>query len=276
MPSNGGDRQDGMRVVDAALGEALEGLPGEDRDARLDAIDYRWLSVGMRLGLERPERARTLLALIEAQEARGGAPGWRCGRPWRPASTSARGGVASPWPPRSSPGRLRFRSQRARAQDPRWPSGGSPGWRRTRSCCSDGSSERCWQRARRQTSVVASSSRGLPACACRAMSSRQWCRSSRSLRSRSAASSPDATCDRARPPRNRKASPLGSATGGRGCAPRNRRPRKRSSGTATAGRRGLVALWNVWMAMRYRTLIPQPTFDQLVHPWVTVVGPLPD
>ena len=43
-----------------------------------------------------------------------------------------------------------------------------------------------------------------------------------------------------------------------------------------AGRRGLVALWNVWMAMRYRTLIPQPTFDQLVHPWVTVVGPLPD
>ena len=42
------------------------------------------------------------------------------------------------------------------------------------------------------------------------------------------------------------------------------------------GRRGLVALWNVWMAMRYRTLIPQPTFDQLVHPWVTVVGPLPD
>jgi hypothetical protein len=42
------------------------------------------------------------------------------------------------------------------------------------------------------------------------------------------------------------------------------------------GRRGLVALWNVWMAMRYRTLIPPPTFDLLVHPWVVVVGPLPD
>jgi hypothetical protein len=40
-------------------------------------------------------------------------------------------------------------------------------------------------------------------------------------------------------------------------------------------RRGLVALWNVWMAMRHRALIPRPTFDLLVHPWVTVVGPLP-
>ena len=35
------------------------------------------------------------------------------------------------------------------------------------------------------------------------------------------------------------------------------------------GRRGLVAIWNVWMAMRYRSLIPQPTFELLVQPWVT-------
>jgi hypothetical protein len=42
-----------------------------------------------------------------------------------------------------------------------------------------------------------------------------------------------------------------------------------------SGRRGLVALWNVWMAMRYRTRIPSETFALLVHPWVTVVGPLP-
>jgi hypothetical protein len=28
--------------------------------------------------------------------------------------------------------------------------------------------------------------------------------------------------------------------------------------------------------MRYRTLIPRPTFVLLVHPWVTVVGPLPE
>jgi hypothetical protein len=43
-----------------------------------------------------------------------------------------------------------------------------------------------------------------------------------------------------------------------------------------AGRRGLVAAWNAWAAMRYRTLIPAPTFELLTRPWVTVVGPLPD
>ena len=42
------------------------------------------------------------------------------------------------------------------------------------------------------------------------------------------------------------------------------------------GRRGLVALWNVWMAMRYRELIPAPTFELLVQPWVTVIGRLPE
>ena len=43
-----------------------------------------------------------------------------------------------------------------------------------------------------------------------------------------------------------------------------------------AGQRGLVALWNAWVAMRYRGLIPRPTFELLVHPWVAVVGPLPE
>lgn len=39
---------------------------------------------------------------------------------------------------------------------------------------------------------------------------------------------------------------------------------------------GLVALWNAWMALRYRERIPAPTFELLVRPWVTVVGPLPE
>jgi hypothetical protein len=43
-----------------------------------------------------------------------------------------------------------------------------------------------------------------------------------------------------------------------------------------AGRRGLVALWNVWVAMRYRSSIPRPLFELLVRPWVTVVGALPE
>jgi hypothetical protein len=41
-------------------------------------------------------------------------------------------------------------------------------------------------------------------------------------------------------------------------------------------RRGLVALWNAWVAMRYRARIPSATLELLVRPWVTVVGPLPE
>jgi hypothetical protein len=41
-------------------------------------------------------------------------------------------------------------------------------------------------------------------------------------------------------------------------------------------RRGLVAVWNVWAAMRFRDVIPRPTFELLVEPWVTVVGGLPE
>ena len=41
------------------------------------------------------------------------------------------------------------------------------------------------------------------------------------------------------------------------------------------GKLGLVASWNAWMAMRYRGIIPSPTFELLVRPWLTVVGPLP-
>jgi hypothetical protein len=41
-------------------------------------------------------------------------------------------------------------------------------------------------------------------------------------------------------------------------------------------RSGLIALWNAWMAMRFRQLIPPPTFELLVTPWVAVVGPVPE
>jgi hypothetical protein len=42
-----------------------------------------------------------------------------------------------------------------------------------------------------------------------------------------------------------------------------------------AAQLGLVATWNAWMAMRYRDLVPESTFDLLVRPWVRTVGPLP-
>lgn len=40
-------------------------------------------------------------------------------------------------------------------------------------------------------------------------------------------------------------------------------------------RRGLIAVWNTWVAMHFRTRLPAPLFDQLVRAWTTVVGPLP-
>ncbi|MEI7744979.1 MAG: hypothetical protein WCK58_14670, partial [Chloroflexota bacterium] len=42
------------------------------------------------------------------------------------------------------------------------------------------------------------------------------------------------------------------------------------------GRRGLVAIWNTWMAMRLRDRLPQAVFDRLVEPWTSVVGQLPE
>ena len=39
--------------------------------------------------------------------------------------------------------------------------------------------------------------------------------------------------------------------------------------------RGLIAVWNTWAAVRYRASIPAATFDALVKPWTSVVGPLP-
>jgi branched-subunit amino acid aminotransferase/4-amino-4-deoxychorismate lyase len=41
-------------------------------------------------------------------------------------------------------------------------------------------------------------------------------------------------------------------------------------------RHGLVASWNAWVALRFRTLLPRELFALLTRPWETVVGPLPE
>jgi hypothetical protein len=46
--------------------------------------------------------------------------------------------------------------------------------------------------------------------------------------------------------------------------------------TGDSGRRGLVAMWNAWAALHFRAHLPRSLFEQLVQPWTTVVGPLPD
>ena len=59
-------------------------------------------------------------------------------------------------------------------------------------------------------------------------------------------------------------------------SPRDSQAAAALEGSGEPGRRGLVALWNVWVAMRFRSILPRPTFELLVQPWVTVVGPLPE
>lgn len=43
-----------------------------------------------------------------------------------------------------------------------------------------------------------------------------------------------------------------------------------------AGRRGLIAIWNAWSAIRFRDVVPPALFEQLTRPWVVVVGALPN
>ncbi len=42
------------------------------------------------------------------------------------------------------------------------------------------------------------------------------------------------------------------------------------------GQRGLVAMWNAWAGLRFREQVPPEVFEQLLRPWVTVVGRLPE
>ena len=46
--------------------------------------------------------------------------------------------------------------------------------------------------------------------------------------------------------------------------------------SGVAARRGLVAMWNAWAAIRFRPQLPATLFEQLVRPWVTAVGRLPE
>ncbi len=50
-----------------SMREVLDELPEDVRPHALETADY-WLSVGIALGLEKPEPARRLLELIEADE----------------------------------------------------------------------------------------------------------------------------------------------------------------------------------------------------------------
>lgn len=53
----------GRAVIDS-MGEVLAEVPDDHHPVMLETADY-WLSLGLAIGLERPERARELLHLME-------------------------------------------------------------------------------------------------------------------------------------------------------------------------------------------------------------------
>ncbi len=274
MPTDGGDRLDDGRAIDAALAEALEDLPGGNRADGLEAIDSRWLSVGMRLGLERPERARTLLAMIEAREATQGsleddgdsAAGAdptqgtrsipvssallaRAAALSASARTTAGPEVVFGWAARLAPDEI----SRLGLVVGDMLAAGSPSdiGRGFGITWTDGVRV---PRPELETMLEEFAELEITVGGILA---------GRDLRTGEPVPKPQGIAawlgdwkPRTRPEESRAAEAIDRS--------------------GEAARRGLVALWNVWMAMRYRTLIPPPTFDLLVHPWLAVIGPLPE
>jgi len=67
MTSNEGWEQYG-RALHGAMAEVLAEFPEEVRPHALETADY-WISVGLTIGLEHPQKARRLRELIEAEES---------------------------------------------------------------------------------------------------------------------------------------------------------------------------------------------------------------
>jgi hypothetical protein len=280
MPTEGGDTRDDGRAIDAALGEALEDLSGGLPPPGLDAVDYRWLRVGMLLGLERPERARTLLALIEAQDdARaalgdgesvsaspdgGHNAGDAHGTPSIPVASAllARAAALAPAARVSAGPEVAFGWAAGLAPDEIVQMGEVVGEMLGAGSPPD---------IGRGFGITWTDGVRIPRLDLDAMV-KEFAEleitvggilAGRDLRTGVPAPKPQGIVGwlsdwgpRTRPEESQAAEAI-----------------ERSG---EAGRRGLVALWNVWMAMRYRALISRPTFDLMAHPWVTVIGPLPE
>lgn len=289
MATDGGDTAHQPASPDDALGEALAELTDA---AAPEAVDYRWLGIGLRIGLERPERARHLLELIGRR---------------------GQGGVAATLPEAgTSPGDV----DAAPADGDAAPAGAAV----------DDSSGALAVPVR---SLLLARAAALPSSAREGLgpevtfgwvarlTAGEILSIGRVVGEMLAAGSPanvgrgfaltwDAGVRVPSSERNalfREFTALEVTVGGilvgrdlrgpgparepRGFAalfgqlvpqspPENAQAAAALEQRGEPARRGLVALWNAWVAMRYRSRIPQPVFDLLVRPWVTVIGALPD
>jgi hypothetical protein len=281
MPTESGDPARNERALEEAVDEALAAFPDEDRAAAIEAVDYRWLSVGMRLGLERPEQARHLLELIGDVRADRAVPGVAepgDGSPVGPPATDGPGGSATVpvrssllaraaalppseratigpevtfgWAARLTPDEIR---SLGRVVHDMLAAGSPPDIGRGFGLAWDAGV----RLPRHEVDAMFKEFTELEVTVGGVLAGRDLRLAGQPApRPRGLGAIFDPWSRRARPGESQAAAALETS--------------------GEPGRRGLVALWNVWVAMRFRTLIPRPTFELLVHPWVTVVGPLPE
>lgn len=278
MQAEGGDTTQRARALEAALDEALAGVHDGGTAPPLDTDAYRWLGIGMRLGLERPVHARRLLEMVETRDAGPAAP-----PEGDDGGVAAAEGGAAEHRQDDAPAASLFLARSA-AFSPPERAGLEPdvvfGWAAELAPT---------QVLRIGRVVIAMLAEGVPADVGRGFGL-AWDGGAR-------------IPGRDRDAMFREFTELEAAVAGvlagrdlRTAGPEQRphgfgafaqlfgtRPQEGQSTVAAAidaagepGRRGLVALWNTWMAMRYRPAIPATTFELLTRPWVTVVGPLPD
>jgi hypothetical protein len=280
MPIDGGDKADDGTALDAALIEALDDLADMDRAAGAEAVDYRWLGVGMKLGLERPDQARSLLAMIAAKENADVVP------PDGDAGADSGGGRLGPIDaegpvsiPVASTLLARAAALPTSARTSVEPDAAF-GWV-TRLAPSE--------ILQLGTIVEAMLDTGSPADIAKGFGI-TWSDGVRISRQELEAMVDEFTeleitvggilAQRDLRPVTPAERPKGIAVWFGAWRPRTRPEETQAAEvierSGEPARRGLVALWNVWMAMRYRAVLAPPTFDLLVRPWVTVVGPLPE
>jgi hypothetical protein len=272
MATGSDDMARDAEALREAVEEALAELPGGEAAASLDAVDGRWLRIGLWLGLERPDKARHLLGLIGDQAA----------RPDPDPELHAESGGGST--AADGPGPVPTRSMllaRAATLSPEDRESLEPGaafeWAATLSPAEILSIGRTVGEM-----LAAGSTPDLGRGFGLAWSDRVRLPHAETRRMFREFTQLELTVASVLDGRDLRIGEGPTRAGGiLGALLSQKDPREQRASAAVEragepGRLGLIALWNAWMALRYRPLVPGPLFELLVRPWVTIVGSLPE